>query len=46
MNPGGRRTYEIFAAHWPYVDEPGADALNDAAKYVASRTLDTVEWNN
>ena len=43
----GRRTYEIFAAHWPYAgdDEPAA-ALNSARKYVASRTLDTVEWNN
>ena len=40
----GRRTYEIFAAHWPYVDDPAAEALNGATKYVASRTLDRLEW--
>ena len=43
----GRKTYEIFAAHWPHAtDEPGAEVLNSARKYVASRTLDAVEWQN
>jgi dihydrofolate reductase len=42
----GRKTYEIFAAHWPYSTEPGADELNNARKYVASRTLNQVDWNN
>ncbi|MGH2582646.1 MAG: dihydrofolate reductase family protein [Anaerolineales bacterium] len=42
----GRKTYEIFAAHWPYSDEPGAAELNQAKKYVASRTLKDVEWQN
>ena len=43
----GRKTYEIFAAHWPHVpDEPSAEQLNSARKYVASRKLDTVEWEN
>ena len=42
----GRKTYEIFAAHWPRSTEPGADVLNKARKHVASRTLRTVDWNN
>jgi dihydrofolate reductase len=43
----GRKTYEIFAAYWPNaIDEPGADNLNNAKKYVVSRTLDKVDWNN
>jgi dihydrofolate reductase len=43
----GRKTYEIFAAHWPYSnEEPAASMLNNAKKYVASRTLDKVDWKN
>jgi dihydrofolate reductase len=43
----GRRTYEIFAAHWPYAkDDPFADRLNKAKKYVVSKTLTAVSWNN
>ena len=42
----GRKTYEIFAAHWPHSTEPGAEELNRATKYVASRTLDRVDWAN
>jgi dihydrofolate reductase len=43
----GRKTYEIFAGYWPqHEDEPGADNLNNAKKYVVSRTLDRVDWNN
>jgi dihydrofolate reductase len=44
----GRRTYEIFAAYWPYQDsaDPIAHELNAAKKHVASRTLSSVDWNN
>src|SRR3989442_10987869 len=42
----GRKTYEIFAAHWPHSTDPGADVLNSARKHVASRTLRSVDWNN
>jgi len=44
----GRRTYEIFEAYWPYQpdDDPIARTLNAAKKYVASRTLTTLRWNN
>jgi dihydrofolate reductase len=42
----GRKTYEIFAAHWPYDEGPWADRLNAARKHVASRTLESVDWAN
>lgn len=43
----GRKTYEIFAAHWPYVKtagDPLAAGINGAKKYVASKTLTRLDW--
>jgi len=47
----GRKTYEIFAAYWPYVksDSPDysiASKFNDAKKYVTSKTLENLDWTN
>lgn len=44
----GRKTYEIFAAYWPTATEEGefADLMNNIDKFVVSRTLDEVEWQN
>ena len=43
----GRKTYEIFAAYWPHATEDqGAKPLNDAKKFVASRTLRSLDWSN
>ena len=41
----GRKTYEIFAAYWPYYDEEGPDGgiaklFNEIKKYVVSRSGD------
>jgi dihydrofolate reductase len=45
----GRKTYEIFAAHWPFVkpDTPDYETalkINAARKYVVTRTLDRADW--
>jgi dihydrofolate reductase len=41
----GRKTYDIFAAYWPNAsEEAGAKPLNDATKYVASRSNPTLDW--
>ena len=44
----GRKTYEIFAAYWPYAKsgDPTAEKLNRAKKYVASKTLRKLDWSN
>ena len=42
----GRKTYDIFAAHWPRVTEPDpiAEPFNRVPKYVASRKLQRADW--
>ncbi len=44
----GRKTYDIFASSWPLVgdEDPIARKLNSIPKYVVSRTLRSVDWNN
>lgn len=54
----GRRTYDIFAAHWPYVEtDPSASAVdalnaeiaqkfNKLTKYVATHHPETLTWRN
>jgi dihydrofolate reductase len=54
----GRKTYDIFAAHWPYVEaDPAADTFsavtkqvadtfNSATKYVATHSPETLSWRN
>jgi dihydrofolate reductase len=45
----GRKTYDIFANFWPKVSDPKneiATALNSLPKYVVSRSLERVTWNN
>lgn len=40
----GRRTYDIFASHWPHQEGPMADDLNDARKYVATHRPESLGW--
>jgi dihydrofolate reductase len=44
----GRKTYEIFAAHWPYAeggeDDSIAKLFNSTTKYVATRSTMDLAW--
>jgi dihydrofolate reductase len=41
----GRRTYDIFASYWPSDQESAiGKPLNDATKYVASRSRQSLDW--
>ena len=43
----GRRTYEELLSYWNTQNSPFKEALNDAPKYVASRTLrEPLPWPN
>ncbi len=40
----GRRTYDIFAAHWPHQEGEIATLFNRVPKYVASRGKPDLSW--
>lgn len=43
----GRKTYDIFAAHWPFSgDDPIGKAFGACTKYVASRSGRMLPWEN
>jgi dihydrofolate reductase len=45
----GRKTYDIFAAHWPYVgaDDPIGPLFDRITKYVATRNANLkLDWQN
>ena len=45
----GRTTYQGFASAWPKMERDSAgfaDRMNGMPKYVASRTLKKLDWNN
>lgn len=45
----GRRTYDIFAAYWPYAEgdeKPMGEAFDRANKYVLTRGEHPLEWQN
>jgi dihydrofolate reductase len=45
----GRRTYEEWAAFWPQQDsasDPFVSVMNETPKFVASTTLEKVDWQN
>ena len=44
----GRKTYEIFAAHWPFAEagDPIAEKFNAVTKYVATTSTEPLTWAN
>ena len=48
----GRKTYDIFAGHWPHITEPSqpdypiASQFNRIAKYVATHRPESLTWKN
>jgi dihydrofolate reductase len=43
----GRRTYDIFASHWPFMpaDDPIAQTFSKIAKYVLTTSDEPLEWD-
>lgn len=44
----GRKTYDIFASYWPHQDGENsiAKTFNKATKYVATHSLNQLDWQN
>lgn len=43
----GRRTYDIFAAHWPYIEgDPMGELFTRVTKYVVSHRPIALDWKN
>jgi dihydrofolate reductase len=42
----GRRTYEIFAAHWPYQKDAIGETFDRINKYVVATTPVDLSWEN
>ena len=43
----GRKTYEIFAAHWPSIQgDPIADKFNEVVKFVATSSAEPLAWRH
>jgi dihydrofolate reductase len=43
----GRRTYDIFAAYWPYMeDDPIGERFNAVTKFVATSSAEPLAWQN
>lgn len=48
----GRKTYDIFAAHWPQITDPSqpdypiAEQFNRITKYVATHRPESLAWKN
>ena len=42
----GRKTYEMFASHWPNSKTSHGNLLNHSLKYVVTSTLNNTTWEN
>jgi dihydrofolate reductase len=42
----GRKTYELFVAHWPTADHPMAQPINTTPKVVVSRSMTAATWGD
>jgi dihydrofolate reductase len=43
----GRKTYEIFAAHWPFMTgDPVGELFNGIGKHVVTSSIEPLSWQN